>query len=890
MPHKNQLLPILGIAAAMLPFSSITANAATAKHDPLAWPAVTAETRPWTRWWWMGSAVDKPNLARELMRYKAAGLGGVEITPIYGAIGWENQYITYLSPQWMEMLNYSIAMAAGLGMKTDMTTGTGWCFGGPTVSAMDANASIVSKTEEVQAGASLTGTFSPTATQALMAFPASGKPVDLTSRIGADGRVNWTADGGPWQVYAISQKPSGQMVKRSAPGGAGPMLNPFYTDAVRRYMEWFEKPFASSKPKLDALFQDSYEYNSQWSPDFFAQFEKLRGYRLQDELPALLGTAQDDHTSRVKSDYRQTISDMMTLDSMPVWVQWAHDHGYQARYQAHGDPGNLLDLYAIADTPETEMFYLSRSVLVSKFASSAAHVTGKNIASSETGTWMAEHFTETLADMKYLVDDMFLAGINHVYYHGTAYSPDAAPWPGWCFYASTEMNPRNSIWHDALTLNTYITRCQSILQSGRADNDVLVYWPIFDNWSDPQGLVQKFDIKGAWFDSQPIGKTAQHLWDRGYSFDYVSDRQLLGMWPGKDGRIAGVYKAVVVPPSTLIPVETLKHLKALAAAGVPVIFDTKLPDDVPGWGDLDSRREAFKSLMSGINTAPHIFVGDVEAGLTGAGVSRETLADHTGVRYLRRSWPGGLEYFIANRGSQALDDWVTLTRSARSIEMMDPMTGETGIAETRNADGGGQVHVRLDPGESIILRTFAKAAETGPAYPARPSAVPVELTGTWNIKFIAGGPALPAPIQTGTLDSWTKLGGADAQAFAGTAVYSLTFDAPAGQKGPWTIDLGKVCQSARVRLNGKPLGVVIIPPYSVQAPTLLPKGNVLEVEVTNASANRVRDLDIRHVPWKQFHSPGLLNVRYKPFDASGWPLTDSGLLGPVMLDPLNPQS
>jgi hypothetical protein len=890
MPYKIQLIPILGLAAAILPLTPAPAKAAAAKHDPLAWPPVKVETRPWTRWWWMGSAVDQPNLSRELARYKAAGLGGVEITPIYGAIGWEDHYITYLSPKWMEMLNYAIATASGLGMKTDMTTGTGWCFGGPSVSATDANAVIVSKTQTVQAGATLSGTFSPVATQALMAYPASGKPVDLTGRIGADGRVDWTADGGPWQVYAISQKPSGVMVKRSAPGGAGPMLNPFYTDAVRRYMQWFEQPFAASKPKLNALFQDSYEYNSQWAPDFFAQFEKLRGYRLQDELPALLGTAQDDHTARVKSDYRQTISDVMTLDSMPVWVQWAHEHGYQARYQAHGDPGNLLDLYGIADTPETEMFYLDRNILVSKFASSAAHVTGKNLASSETGTWMSEHFTETLADMKYLVDEMFLAGINHVYYHGTAYSPDEAPWPGWCFYASTEMNPRNSIWHDVLTLNTYITRCQSILQSGHADNDILMYWPIFDRWSDPTGLVQQFAIRGQWFDSQPIGTTAHHLWDRGYSFDYVSDRQLLGLWPGKDGRIAGVYKAIVVPPSTLMPVETLKHLRALAAAGVPVIFDTKLPDDVPGWGDLDSRRDLFKTELAGINTAPHIFVGDVDTGLNEAGVSREPLADDAGVRYVRRSYPAGLEYFIANRGDKALDDWVTLSGTARSIEMMDPMTGKTGLAETRNSGSGAQVHLQLDAGESIILRTFARTPETGSAYPPRATGTPVELTGTWNIKFVDGGPTLPAPIQTGTLASWTVLGGTDAQAFAGTAVYSLTFDAPAGQKGPCSINLGKVAQSARVRLNGKLLGVVIIPPYSVEATALLPKGNVLEVEVTSASANRVRDLDIRHVPWKQFQKPGLLDVHYKPFDASGWPLTDSGLLGPVMLDPLNPQS
>ena len=327
--------------------------------------------------------------------------------------------------------------------------------------------------------------------------------MDLTGRIGCDGRVDWTAEGGPWQVYAVSQKPSGLMVKRAAPGGEGPMLNPFYPAAVTRYMEWFEKPFAAGKPKLGCIFQDSYEYKSQWAPDFLAQFEKLRGYKLQTELPALLG-AEDDHTARVKSDYRETISDIMTQESMPIWVKWAHAHGYLARYQAHGDPGNLLDLYGLADIPETEMFHLSRSVLVSKFASSAAHVTGKNIASAETGTWLEEHFTETLADMKYLVDQMFLAGINHVIYHGTAYSPDEAAWPGWCFYASTEMNPRNPIWRDVPALNAYIARCQSILQSGGSANDVLLYWPIYDKWSDPAGMVQHFKIAGSWFESSRL--------------------------------------------------------------------------------------------------------------------------------------------------------------------------------------------------------------------------------------------------------------------------------------------------------------------------------------------------------------------------------------------------
>ena len=91
--------------------------------------------------------------------------------------------------------------------------------------------------------------------------------------------------------------------------------------------------------------------------------------------------------------------------------------------------------------------------------------------------------------MKFLVDDLFLCGVNNIFYHGTCYSPDEAGWPGWLFYASTEMNPRNSIWRDAPALNDYVARCQSILQSGKSDNDILLYWPIYDFWNDPAGQL-----------------------------------------------------------------------------------------------------------------------------------------------------------------------------------------------------------------------------------------------------------------------------------------------------------------------------------------------------------------------------------------------------------------
>ena len=514
------------IGALSLLFLSGITTVTSAADDALAWPAITAQTRPWTWWWWHGSAVDKTNLTHELQRFHDAGLGGVQFTPIFGVKGGEARDIPYLTPAWLAMMGYTVDEAQRLGMGVDMTLGSGWCFGGPTVSDQDANASVVVKTWDVVAGEKLDGKFNRDSTQALVAFPPNGKSVELTDKISTDGGVDWTAPAGSWTVYAISQKPSGQKVKRPAPGGEGWMLNPAYPQAVRDWLKWFDAAFANytgSKPQ--AVFQDSYEYRTDWSPDFFAQFEKLRGYKLQTELPALFGNERDDHAARVKYDYRRTLSDIMAEQSEPAWIDWAHKNGFATIYQAHGTPGNWLDLYADADIPETEMFHNDRNILISKFASSAAHTQGRELTGAETGTWLKEHFTETLADMKYLADDMFLAGVNHIYYHGACYSPDDAPWPGWVFYASTEMNPRNSIWHDVPALNEYIARCQSILQSGKPDNDVLLYWPVADFWSDPSGRVQPMTVsQTGWFEDQPIGKTAHELWNRGYAFDYVSDR------------------------------------------------------------------------------------------------------------------------------------------------------------------------------------------------------------------------------------------------------------------------------------------------------------------------------------------------------------------------------
>jgi len=881
----------VGITAANLTLPSKAA-------DDLAWPAIERTQRPWTYWWWMASAVDPANITKELTRYRDAGLGGVHIIPIYGAKGFESNYISYLSPRWMEMMRHTVTEAERLGLGVDMTTGSGWCFGGPRVTDDEANATLVSKQVELANGERLQETFDRQTTQALMAFGPKGEKIDLLPQLGADGIVDWTAERGSWRVFAISQKPSAQRVKRPGPGGEGWMLNLFYAQAMTNFLNWFGEPFESYHgPKPRAQYHDSYEYKSEWSPDLFAQFEKRRGYRLQDELPALSGLADTDRVGRVKSDYRETVSELMSDVTLPLWVKWSHDHGFITRNEAHGSPGNLLDLYAVADIPETEMFHTDRNKLISKFASSAAHVTGKPLVGSETGTWLEEHFTETLADMKYLLDDLFLSGVNHVFYHGTCYSPDEAGWPGWLFYASYEMNPRNSIWHDVPALNAYVARCQSMLQAGKPANDVLLYWPIHDRWSNPKGMVQPFTVHAReWFEDQPVGKAAERLWNRGYQFDFISDKQL-GTASYSRGRVSvagGNYRVVVVPKCERMPVQTLSNLVSLVKAGATVIFQDQLPSDVPGLGRLEARRSEFAKLIEEAKQLQQparlrggrVIVADPELALAIVRVSRETLFDRAGLMCIRRETDAGRNYFIANRGTNTFEGWLPLASGMRGAVLKDPLGGRSGVGLTRNAgDETGEVYLQLAPGESIMVQAFSKRKPRGAEWDyLKPAADVITLKGKWQVQFVSGDPELPAGFETEALGSWTAFGDTTAQRFAGTARYTLRFDATA--KGPAWLDLGRVAQSAIVRLNGEDLGTLITPPFRVLARQLKSKDNQLEVEATNVSANRIRDLDQRQVNWKNFRDINFVNIDYRPFDASNWPLTDSGLLGPVTVQPV----
>ena len=916
---------VLGVFLA----STVALSAVAA--EPLAWPEITRECKPWAYNWWPGSAVDPQSISNEFRRYAEGGLGGVHIVPIYGVKGVENRYVDYLSPKWMELFACAVATAEGLGLGVDMTTGSGWCFGGPQVTPERGGWKLDVKVYETRGGEAFTNTLRRQALRGLQAIGSDGVTVDLLPLVDARGRIDWKPQASGVKVVALFAEPAkGPAVKRASPGGKGLMINPFDSEAMTQFLAPFTKAFpADGKgPKPRAMYHDSYEYyGTAWSEGFLAAFERKRGYKLTDELAAFAGIGDAECASRVKADYRETLSDLMVEDVFPLWTAWCRERGIVTRNEAHGAPANLLDLYALADIPETEMFghggadplvsrydadfgKADRNPFISKMASSSAHVKGTKLASAEFGTWLAEHFHETPEEIKCLADLMFLSGINHLFYHGTCFSADDAVWPGWLFYASTEMNPRNPIWHDAPLLNGYITRTQAVLQTGKPSNDVLLYWPINDFWQEDGPYLRQLTVHDSvWMTNQPIGRTSASLWRLGIGFDYVSDR-LLDRVHVADGKVVTAegasYRVLMVPSSRLMPPATFEKLIEFAEAGANVIFCDQMPVDVPGWGGLAAKRAQFavtkarvgptKVGVSGVAKASAgkgtVYVGRGDEALRLCGVRRELAGVPEGVRFIRRQHEWGYHYLIVNHGTKPLDGWVKLAVSAASVVAMDALSGASGVAESRVAAGGGtEVRLYLEPAASILLRTFDKRVVEGPRCCfARPGEKRLEVEGPWQVSFVAGGPELPKAYEAATLASWTANGDSATARFGGTAVYRTAFEAPEACVGkPLILDLGRVEVSARVRLNGEQAGSALLTPYRVLLPHGLKDGkNELEVEVTNLGANRIRDLDMRQVPWRIFQDVNFVDIRYKGFDARQWPVQDSGLLGPVRFVAMTP--
>ena len=860
-----------------------------------SWPLPSKEAKAGTRWWWMGSAVDDANLSWNLAEYARVGMGTVEITPIYGVQGNESQELKFLETPWMNALKKTYQEAESHDMDVDMNMGTGWPFGGPGVTIDQA----AGKLEYVQQHVMGDGTSEQVVSISLdsphaklnkvMAYPMDGNEgsvMDVTAHVRGK-ELRWVAPQGSWLVLAIYNGHTLQAVKRAAPGGEGYVLDHFDADAVKAYLQRFEDAFAATgTPYPHCFFNDSYEvYYADWTPKMFEEFEKYRGYKLEEHMHKLLGLAPDDNC-QVLADYRATINDMLINNFTKQWTEWAHSHGTLTRNQAHGSPANLIDVYAAVDIPEIEGFGLTdfgikglrtdkgftranySDFATLKYASSAAHITGKTLTSSETFTWLTEHFRTSLSQMKPDLDLMFLSGVNHVLFHGTTYSPKEAAWPGWKFYAAIDMSPTNSIWRDAPELMGYIERCQSFLQMGRPDNDFLVYAPFTNAWHKDRkkgtlfaDRLLTFPIDNLSSKMPDVKNAANQILQAGYDCDFISDRYLLTA-KVVDGKIetegGARYQGLVIPVLQDMPSDVKSHLEQLERDGARIVYQY-----------------------------------DNET-LHGMGVKAEPLRTALGLQALRRSNDTGFHYFISNLSGQHVADYVKLSVPYTSVVMFDPLTGD--IFTPAEKDGG--VFLDLKSGQSVIVQTYTtQQMACDSVYQVKEEKGRMTIDGAWQLAFTDDStPAISETFSLNTLQPWENLDSQTAQ-LMGTGIYTTSFHVSPDQmkaaNGGFRIDLGDVRESARVYLNDTYVGCAWCAPFILDLGNRVKEGeNRLRIEVTNLPANRIRQMDIDQRTWRIFKDVNILDILNGNIGVSGvtsfanWDKMPSGLNSSVSLIPL----
>ena len=859
------------------------------------WPEVRPEAKAGARWWWLGSAVDKDNLQWTMQEYANHGIGALEITPLYGVQGNQKNNIPYLSDQWMAMLREVQHNGKRLGIEVDMATGTGWPFGGPWV-PLEESACKAVFVEKSFSGNGVEGLDLSVGEKdapysrldRVMAY-CQGEAIDVTAYV-TDNKLTWspvamvksqikaakekivrkslkqklkTLPDMQWQVIALHVRYGVMKVKRAAPGGEGLVIDHFDRKAVANYLAHIQAAFErTGTPYPHTFFNDSYEVaEATWTPSLLSEFEKRRGYRLQDYFPLL-----NSGDPKIVSDYRETLGDLLLENFTNQWTAWAHAHGAITRNQAHGSPANLIDCYAAVDIPEIEGFGLSEFGIkglrtdpgktrkndsdfsMLKYAPSAAHICGKPYTSSETFTWLTEHFRTSLSQLKPDIDLMFCAGVNHMFFHGTAYSPKNDPWPGWKFYASIDMSPTNSIWRDAPFFMQYVERCQSFLQWGQPDNDFLVYLPVRDMWQKQTNkLIMQFSI-------HQMGKLAPEFIrnildiDRaGFDCDYISDRYLLGcsFVEGMIQTAAGTrYKAIVVPENKMMPANVVAHLDALKAQGACIIHGTSAAD----------LRQAAKP---------------------------EAMKLECGLKAIRRKNATGYHYFVANLSPDDISDRIPLAVDFKSAVWFNPLNGDIRPAYV----SGDSIDISLRSGESMILQTFSFNPPSSTLQPFTLRQTPFPLNGPWTLSFTEEAPRV---VKTFTLDkpqTWETLGDDSARVTMGTGVYTTRLRLQKKDlSGHWRIELGDVRESARVYINGKFIGCAWSVPFVLDCDNVLKAGvNEIRIEVTNLPANRIADLDRRGVKWRKMEEINVVDINYKRTTYESWDPVPSGLNSEVRL-------
>ncbi len=804
------------------------------------------DARIMVRWWWFGPSVTKKELDREMQAMKRGGIGGFEVQPTYPLAlddpktGFHN--FNYLSPEFLDDLTYTGERARDLGLRMDLTLGSGWPFGGPHIPVPLASGRLlVSKVPVPSGAATLPLPRMAEGDKLIAAYLAKGDVKDFSVdgirqltemeynavRLPAESR-----DGAHLVLYFVAGH-TRQTVKRPAVGAEGLVLDHYSPAAIAVHLQKVGEPLLGALKNTPpyAIFSDSLEvYGADWTPNFLEEFKKRRGYDLLPDLPVLAG-GDSERVLAIRHDWGKTLSELADDNYLKPITRWAREHGTRFRSQTYGIPPVTLSSYSYVDLPEGEGTQW-RHFSTTRWASSASHLFGRPVTSSETWTWLhSPVFRATPLDVKAEADIHFLEGINQLVAHGYPYSPPEAGEPGWRFYAAAVFNDHNP-WYSVMPdITTYLQRVSFTLRQGTPANDVALYLPTDDAFAH---FTLGHDSVNQAMDGL-IGDTViPQILDAGYNFDFIDD--------GFIARGGVPYKILVLPGVERMPLATLQKIMDFAKNGGTVIATRRAPSLAPGLKDAGDTAQ-IKSLAAGLKVL-------ADERLLGAEMHKALPADVATapeIGFVHRHLPFAEVYFLANTSNHEVHHDAIFRVEGLQAAWWDPMTGRVAKA------GGDHLDLDLAPYESRVL-VFSKESVSGAPTPPGPGTTVEDLSGNWKVTFPGSQPA-----NMDKLVSWTDL--PDRKFYSGLVTYQkditinnipehlyLNFgegtpvasEASRAGNGMRAMMESPVREAAEVYVNGRRAGAVWCAPYEVNVSGLLHKGaNTIVIHVANLAINNM---------------------------------------------------
>jgi hypothetical protein len=865
-----------------------------------------ADARPLMRWWWFGPAVTKTELKKELETMRSAGIGGVEIQPVYPlmlddeATGIQN--LLYLSPEFLDDLSFANTTARSLGLRVDVTLGSGWPYGGPkTTLALAAGRLKVVSIPITRATVALPQL--PEGDRLIAAFAVSGTEKsfdpDSARRIDPNSGSVSVGTGTQTALFFIASHTL-QMVKRPAAGAEGYVLDHFSRAAIEEHLANVATPLVNafgSQPPY-SVFSDSLEvYGSDWTPDLPGEFQKRRGYDLIPHLPELwAGGAQE--ADAIRHDWGLTLSELIRDNYLTPLTQFAEAHQTRFRSQTYGEPAVMLADEAVAHLPEGEGPQW-REFSFTRWASSASHLSGRNITSAETWTWLhSPPFRATPLDMKAEADRMFILGVNQIVGHGYPYSPPAAGEPGWSLYAAAVFNS-HSPWFPVMPdITKYLQRVSWLLRQGKPANDITILLPEDDAQAafTPGHVSVTDEMK-----KRITPELMAAILDAGYNIDYIDAATI-------EKLDAIPYPVLILPPTDRIPLAAYRKIEGYAASQGKVIALEKLPSLGPGLMEQNTSAEISALSHRLFRGASHKgilvdSIGDLAGALHHAlPPDVDATGQTAGLGFIHRKLSAIDIYFVANTGNRPIDGSIQFRSTHSSIEAWDPDG-----AKTLQIAQGTRLPLLLAPYESRVffLHDLNVSYEGQRSEALPPSSKTVEeeladLSAGWQVRFADDS----APQVLSRLTSWTELPGREF--YSGEAVYTRSFTIdPNHAFSPTSttyLDFGvgtpfddkrrpnangmlalldpPVREAAVVFVNGERTGSLWHPPYRICISRVAHPGeNQIEIHVYNTAINLLagqppRDYTALRAKYGR---------RFDPQDMDNLQPVPSGLFGPIRL-------